>query len=483
MKAIKRSVGGFLDKYQMALAVYGFFTALIGYFSMYAFRKPFTVIKWNRTLWSIDYKTILVIFQTVGYTLSKFFGIKFVSALGPIGRGIKTFVFVAISLIAWLLFAVVPVPYNFPFILISAFPLGVIWGLIFSFLEGRIITEFITTGMCVSQIIASAYVKSVGSALIEAGVKDIWMPFVVGCIFLIPLGASCFLLELMPPPNKRDIEVCSERQAMNLADQKRFVNAFFPGFVILICSYVVSLVYRDLRDNFAPEMWEELGRSEPSIYTESETIVGCIIIIPIALTLLVKDKSIVFFSSFGFLIIDSVILIIITVVYSLDGLSGYAWIIACGVCLYLVYIPYSTVIFESWLSTFAYPATSGFLMYTADSFGYLLTTIVYLIKALAAPKISWVRFFEFSTYIVFAILIVLKVMGFIYFFFKYDHGNGKLRKIEPVDEVDIVKCDASGRPDNEENKKEEGCISEENKKEGCIVEEDNKALTSDEVKA
>ena len=65
------------------------FTAVAGlagfcaYFSMYAFRKPFTaatfdaVAGWTFTL---DYKIALVLAQVAGYALSKLIGIKVVSA-------------------------------------------------------------------------------------------------------------------------------------------------------------------------------------------------------------------------------------------------------------------------------------------------------------------------------------------------------------------------------------------------------------------
>ena len=49
----------------------------ITYLSMYAFRKPFTAAQFNHiTLWGVNYKILLIITQLIGYTISKYFGIK-----------------------------------------------------------------------------------------------------------------------------------------------------------------------------------------------------------------------------------------------------------------------------------------------------------------------------------------------------------------------------------------------------------------------
>jgi len=51
---------------------------------MYAFRKPFTAATFDGlTLFGFDYKIILIITQAIGYTLSKFIGIRLVSELEP----------------------------------------------------------------------------------------------------------------------------------------------------------------------------------------------------------------------------------------------------------------------------------------------------------------------------------------------------------------------------------------------------------------
>ena len=68
--------------------------------------------------------------------------------------------------------------------LLNGLPLGMIWGLVFSYLEGRRQTELLGAGLSVSFIFSSGVVKSVGKVLMQDfGVTQMWMPFLTGLIF------------------------------------------------------------------------------------------------------------------------------------------------------------------------------------------------------------------------------------------------------------------------------------------------------------
>ena len=61
--------------------------ALITYTSMYAFRKPLSAATFEGIVyWGVDYKVIALISQVIGYTCSKFLGIKIVSGMKPTQR-------------------------------------------------------------------------------------------------------------------------------------------------------------------------------------------------------------------------------------------------------------------------------------------------------------------------------------------------------------------------------------------------------------
>jgi len=90
-----------------------------------------------------------------------------------------------ISWASLLCFAIIPYPYNFGLLFLNGLPLGLIWGIVFSFLEGRRYTEILGAIMASSFIFASGIVKSAGRMLIDyCSISDFWMPFCTGFLFL-----------------------------------------------------------------------------------------------------------------------------------------------------------------------------------------------------------------------------------------------------------------------------------------------------------
>lgn len=133
-------------------------SAFCVYTCMYAFRKPFTAAGYEGILFlNIDYKVWLVVAQTIGYTLSKFYGIRFIAEMKNENRPAAILKLIAIAWTALLVFAIVPAPFNIIFLLINGLPLGVIYGLVFSYLEGRQVTELLGAVLATSFIFASSH--------------------------------------------------------------------------------------------------------------------------------------------------------------------------------------------------------------------------------------------------------------------------------------------------------------------------------------
>ena len=103
-------------------------TAAFGaYFCMYAFRKPFTAGTYaSDELWGIQYKVVLVVAQVLGYTVSKFLGIKVVSEVSPARRAVLLLALIGAAVVALLLFAVTPAPVNFVWLFANGLPLGMV---------------------------------------------------------------------------------------------------------------------------------------------------------------------------------------------------------------------------------------------------------------------------------------------------------------------------------------------------------------------
>ena len=182
------------------ITVLGGMAAFGCYTSMYAFRKAFASATFeNQELFHIDYKVWLVIAQMVGYTLSKFYGIRFISESGKSSRARSIIFLIVFSWIALLGFALVPAPYNIAFLFLNGFPLGMIWGLVFSYLEGRRTTEFMGALMSISLIFASGFVKTVARTLmllVGAKASSLNKTLNPPCCFTPPWQAIHFLLRM-----------------------------------------------------------------------------------------------------------------------------------------------------------------------------------------------------------------------------------------------------------------------------------------------
>lgn len=393
-------------------------SAFGAYSSMYAFRKAFAAGTYSGQHYlHVDYKVWLVIFQVVGYTLSKFYGIRFIAELKGKKRGATILILVGISWLALLGFALVPPPYNMIFLFVNGFPLGLIWGLVFGYLEGRRSTEFMAAVLSISLIFGSGFVKTVGQTLLHHNqVSEYFMPFLTGALFVLPIIFFVLILELMPPPTSQDKMLRTERKPMAAAERKQFINRFLPGIILTLIIYVLLTVMRDVRDNFEVEIWDSLGITDKNIYAKIDSRISVIVLIAMGMLFLVK-KNLKAFSIIHLMIVGGCLLIgAATWLFTVHIIGPVSWMTMAGLGLYLGYVPYNAIFFERMIATFHYKSNVGFVMYLADSLGYLASVSVLLIKEFGKPTISWGNFFKEGIVLVAVVGSICGMASLIYFY-------------------------------------------------------------------
>jgi len=403
---------------ELSLIIKASCAVFITYLSMYAFRKPFTAAQYNNiSLWGVNYKILLIIAQLIGYTISKYFGIKIISELTASKRTITLILLMATSWVSLLFFAIVPAPYNLPFIFLNGLPLGMIWGVVFSYIEGRRHTELLGVAMASSFIISSGIVKGVGSyLLITMHVSEMWMPFLTGLLFLPVLFLGVYLLHSIEQPNEDDINARTERLPMNAKERNIFFKRFAPGILFSVSIYVCLTVFRDLRDNFAVEFWNSIGmKNIPSMLVFTELPIAFLVIIIIGSMIFIKNNKQAFFINFLLVFIGGILLLLSTLLFYNQLMSPTYWMIIVGFSMYLPYIAFHALFFERWIAYFKIKSNIGFLMYLADAAGYFGSTLVLLFKNFNSIQYSWVSFFTFSALITSIFIIILSIANFIYF--------------------------------------------------------------------
>ena len=403
---------------ELALIIKAASAVFITYLSMYAFRKPFTAAQYNNImLWGVDYKILLIITQLIGYTISKYFGIKIISELSANKRTITLITLMAVSWVSLLFFGIVPAPYNLPFIFLNGLPLGMIWGVVFSYIEGRRHTELLGVAMASSFIISSGIVKGVGSyLLLNLQVPEMWMPFFTGLVFLPVLFLGVYLLHSLSAPNEEDINARTERLPMKSKERKAFFKQFAPGIIFSVLIYVCLTVFRDLRDNFAVEFWNSIGMNNiPTMLVVSEVPIAILVIIIIGSMIFIKNNKNAFFINFLIVFVGGLLLFLSTLLFYNQLITATLWMIIVGFSMYLPYIAFHALFFERWIAYFKIKSNIGFLMYVADAAGYLGSTLVLLFKNFNNTNYSWVSFFTFSAMITSVIIIILSIANYIYF--------------------------------------------------------------------
>lgn len=416
---MKNKVSIWLDKNRgIIFSLYAMTAAFCTYTCMYAFRKPFTAAAFEGlTYWGIELKTLLIISQVLGYTVSKFLGIKYISEMTAHKRAVAIIILVVIAQLSLFAFWIVPTPLKLIFLFLNGLPLGMIWGLVFSFLEGRRNTELLGAGLSVSFIFSSGFVKSIGKYLmLEFGVSEFAMPFWTGMVFILPLILFTWMLNQLPPPSESDEELRTKRLPMNRRERIAFFKEFGVGIVMLTLIYMFLTAFRDLRDNYSLEILEAIGFVDnAAIFTQTETPIAFIVLAVMASIMFIKNnrKALMvnhFIVGFGILLIGAS-----TFAFQLELISAYLWMVAVGLGSYLGYVPFNCILFDRFIATYRTVANAGFLIYIADSFGYLSSVGVLLYKNFGQEDISWYSFFVQFCYVMTVFGIILTIASLIYF--------------------------------------------------------------------
>lgn len=399
------------------IVVAGVFS-FVAYCCIYAFRKPFTAgLYTDLELWGVQFKIVLVTAQVAGYALSKFLGIRIISGMRPQYRVTYLLGLIAIAVVSLFGFALTPFPWNAAWMFVNGIPLGMAWGLIFSYLEGRRVTEALAAMLCINFIISSGFVKTIGKWFIQSNeVSEWWMPFIVALLFLPILLICIWVLEHLPAPSEADNAARAPRNRMTASECRALFWRYAPGLVLLVLTYLALTIVRDFRDNFAVELWDELGyKGQASILTTAEIPVAIFSLLAVGALMFVKDNFRALWLNHALTLFGALLLLLGTFLFQQGLISPLIWMISTGFGLFLPYILFNGVLFDRLMASFREKGNVGFLMYVADSIGYLGSVAVLLWRNFGAGEMSWLSFYLKLCNMVGGLIIVLIASSYWYF--------------------------------------------------------------------
>ncbi|MFN7020996.1 MAG: DUF5690 family protein [Phycisphaerales bacterium] len=401
------------------VVLYAGSVAFTTYFCMYAFRKPFTAAKFDGLSFlgtQINLKTALVISQIIGYALSKYIGIRLLPEVSRRRRAVALLGFVGLAHGALLLFAVLPSEWKVLAIFLNGLPLGMIWGLVVWFLEGRRTSELLLAALSCSFILASGVVKDVGRWLMSSySVSEDWMPFTTGLIFLPVYLISVLLLNQLPDPGPRDVAERSPRAVMDRTARRAFLTSTLPFMTMLLAAYFVVTAYRDYRDNYGVEILAGLGlENAAAIFTRIELPVALGVMAVLAMLFLIRDNRRALGTALAMMILGAALLTVASLLHNAGLVGPMGWMILLGLGSYLVYVPYGSILFDRLMASTRMAGTAVFAIYIADAIGYTGSVVVQLYKDLFAGQESRLEFFRSFTYLTSIVAVVLLTGGLVY---------------------------------------------------------------------
>ena len=434
------------NSHSLVFSLYAVMTAFGTYFCMYAFRKPFGASAYDGLIFfntTIDLKVALTISQVIGYATSKYLGLKYCS---EVTRGRRARMLVSLIVCAELalaLFAALPEQWKFVAILLNGLSLGMIWGLVVRYLEGRRTSEVLLVGLSCSYIVASGIVKDIGKGLIDSGAAtQFTMPVITGALFLAPFFLFTWLLNQLPEPDAIDEADRIKRVPMDATQRRLFVRQFLPGLILIMFVYLFLSAFREIRDMYGINLLEELGLGDTAaVFSKTDMPIAIPVFLSLLLLNSIKGHVIGMIATFAIMVTGTLVLGISTLLFDMGHISPIVWMILIGVGGYLTYVPYGTVIFDRLLASTRFTGTAVFAIYIADSLGYTGSVALQLYKALGQAETTWLNFFRGMAYLLSVVGTVLLSLAAAYFVRKIKAAQAAIKsetdQIPPAPSSDL----------------------------------------------
>lgn len=369
--------------------------ALLSYSLVYALRKPFTAASFeNAEFFDLDYKVVVTISQILGYVISKFIGIKLISEL----KAEERFKFILTSVLlaeaSLILFGLLSTPFNVAAMFLNGLSLGCMWGVIFSFIEGRRVTDILASLLGVSMVVSSGTAKSVGLYVMNhLHVSEFWMPALIGAVALPLLLLLGWALNRLPKPTQEDIAMKSERETLNGRQRRELFKSYMPFLSMLFVANIAIVVLRDIKEDFLVNIIDVSSYS-PWLFVRIDSIVTLIILGIFGLMVFVKDNLKALSVLFVLIMSGMVVMSVVSFGQEQFRLSPVAWLFIQSLCLYITYLTFQTIFFDRFIACFRIRGNVGFFIVTTDFLGYTGTVVVLVLKEFCNPNIDWALFYN-----------------------------------------------------------------------------------------
>lgn len=394
--------------------------ALLSYSLVYALRKPYTAASFEGlTFLGSDYKVAVTTIQILGYVIAKFFGIKIISELKKEKR-FRFFVSSAILAEAALIgFGILNPPYNVIAMFVNGLSLGCMWGVIFSFIEGRKVTDILASLLGVSMVFSSGVAKSFGLfAMNEMQIDQFWMPAVIGGFALPLLVLMGYMLKKLPQPTAEDIALRNERVILDGKGHKKLFMKYAPILSLLFIGNFMLLVLRDIKEDFLVNILDMSNQSS-WLFARIDTIVTLVILGIFALFAFFRNNIKALLWLMTLVIAGCLTMTYVSFFYETLNLPPITWLFIQSLSLYIAYLTFQTIFFDRFIACFRIKGNVGFFIAMIDFIGYLGTVTLLSTKEFLNIELEWFALFNHISCAVGAICSILFTIAGLLIYRKY----------------------------------------------------------------
>ena len=397
--------------------------ALLSYSLVYALRKPFTAASFDGLdAFGLDYKVLVTIVQILGYLIAKFVGIKLISELKKEHRMKFILASILVAELSLVLFGLLPAPYNIFAMFFNGLSLGCMWGVIFSFIEGRRTTDILASLLGISIVISSGVAKSIGLFVMNTlHVGEFWMPALIGAFALPLLALLGYTLNRLPQPTQQDIAEKSQRVTLNGKQRKELFRNFMPVLILLFVANLLLVILRDIKEDFLVNILDMSNQSS-WLFARIDTIVTLIILGIFALFAFFRSNIRALLWLMTLVIAGCLTMTYVSFHYETLNLKPVTWLFIQSLSLYIAYLTFQTIFFDRFIACFRIKGNVGFFIALIDFIGYLGTVTLLSTKEFLNIELEWFALFNHIAGFVGATCSILFIVASILIHRKYMQG-------------------------------------------------------------
>ncbi|MFO0910490.1 MAG: DUF5690 family protein, partial [Isosphaeraceae bacterium] len=202
------------------------------------------------------------------------------------------------------------------------------------------------------------------------------------------------------------------RETMTQKDRTTILVRHGWGLGFIFLTYLLVSIARRVRADYAPEIWRALGSpAAPALFSQSEIVVALAVLVVNGLSVLIVDNRRAFLLALGVAGSGGLLMLAAILGQNQGWLGPFGFMVLLGTGLYLPYVAIHTTVFERLIAMTRDRGNIGFLMYVADSVGYLGYAGLLIARNWLPAGNDFLRFFLVTTGVVAILVCVCQALA------------------------------------------------------------------------